>query len=257
MARESYDELVFQLGDLARANLAESKRPPRSMDAVFAAEDAVLAARDEVAALEDELNAEDAAWNDFQEQQKAEREEQQQIVRKWRSAVAGVEARSRDIKKKLSSLRAAFRYQRKSLKLADEKHKDLEMREGHDARKISLSKENLKKGRLHMMRDQRNIEELEWEFNQVLTPRPGQVGAQGILAHKRILEMEDEFEEREEAHKDRMKELDEAIAEVELEVKGCEEELDAATFALGEECYADRIAHPNLNPLYLRIDKAG
>jgi hypothetical protein len=191
------------------------------------------------------------------DQQEAEKTEQQEIVRKWRSAVAGVENRSREMKKKLSSLRAAFRYQKKSLKLSEEKHKDLEMREGHDARKITLSKENLKKGRLHIMREQRNIEELEWEFNQVLTPRPGQVGAQGILAHKRILELEDEYEEREDQHKDRMKEIDDAIAAHEADAKLAEEDLDAAIFALGEECYADRIAHPKLNGHYPRLDKAG
>lgn len=256
MPQESYDDLVFQLGDLAREHLAEARRLPRTMPEVFAAEDAVLRARDVIVTLEQHLNEEDESWKDFQAQQEVEKVEQQAIVRKWRSAVAGVEARTRDMKKKLSSLRAAFRYQKKSLKLAEEKHKDLEMREGHDARKIALSKENLKKGRLHIMREQRNIEELEWEFNQVLTPRPGQVGAQGILAHRRILQMEDEFEEREEEHKDRMKELDDAIARKEEDARAAEEDLDGAIFALGEECYADRIPHPKLNPLYPRLDKA-
>jgi hypothetical protein len=44
------------------------------------------------------------------------------------------------------------------------------------------------------MREQRAIEELEYDFKQVLTPRPGQPGAQGILAHKRILELEEHLD---------------------------------------------------------------
>ncbi|MFZ5440306.1 MAG: hypothetical protein ACOZQL_09875 [Myxococcota bacterium] len=256
MPAESYNDLIFQLGDLAREHLAEAKNPPRAMEAVFAAEDAVLAIRDEIAALEEEMNQEDASWQDFQDAQAAELAEQKAITAKWRSAVIGVEGRSRDLKKKLSSIKAAFRYQKDSMKRAEQTHKELELREGHDVKKILLSKENLKKGRLHLMREQRNIEELEWEFNQVLTPRAGQQGAQGILAHKRILEMEDEREEREHEHETRMKELDAAIAAKEDEVRAAEEELDGTIFDLGEECYADRIPHPKLNPMYPRLDKA-
>jgi hypothetical protein len=160
------------------------------------------------------------------------------------------------MKKKLSSMRAAFRYQRDSLKRAEVSHKEMELREGHDVRKINLSRENLKKTRLHIMREQRNLEELEWEFNQVLTPRPGQQGAQGILAHKRILEMEDELEEREEQHKAKMKEIDDLIAAKEEDVQAAEQELDGTLFDLGEECYADRTPHPKLNAMYPRLDKA-
>ncbi|MBL8912838.1 MAG: hypothetical protein JNM17_19250 [Archangium sp.] len=254
--QESYNDLIFQLGDLAREHLAESKSAPRAMEAVFAAEDTVIAIRDEIAALEEEMNQEDASWQDFLDAQEAERNEQKAIVTKWRGAVIGVEGRSRDMKKKLSSLKAAFRYQKASLKRAEESHKEMEMREGHDVRKINLSRENLKKTRLHIMREQRNVEELEWELNQVLTPRPGQQGAQGILAHKRILEMEDEMEEREDAHKATMKDIDAAIAKKEEEVKAAEEELDGCLFDLGEACYSDRIPHPQLNPFYPRLDKA-
>jgi hypothetical protein len=257
MAREGYEDLIFKLGDLAREHLAEAKRPLRAMAAVFAAEDAVLQLREAVAAQEAKLNREDAAWNDFLAQHEVEKNEQRAIVKKWSSAVAGVESRSRSLKKKLGSLRAAFRYQKKSLKLAEEKHRELELREGHDLRKIELSKDNLKKTRLHLMREQRHLEELEWELEQVLTPRPGQPGAQGILAHKRILELEDEAEEREAAHEEAMARLDQAVAAKDEELKGAEAELDAAIFALGEECYADRVAHPKLTPLYPRVDKAG
>lgn len=256
MARESYDELIFQLGDLAREHLAEAPHPPRAMEAVFAAEDVVLAVRDDIAAVEAEMNEIDEAYQRYLADYDAELAQQQETTRRWRAAVAGVEVRSRDLKKKLSSMKAALRYQRVSLKRQEEKHHDLELREGHDPKKILLSKENLKKARLHIMREQRHVEELEWEFNQVLTPRPGQQGAQGILAHKRILEMEDEAEEQKFEHEERMKAFDATLAEKDEAQKAAEEELDGCLFDLGEECYAERTPHPELNPLYQRLDKA-
>lgn len=256
MAKESYDDLIFQLGDLAREHLAQAKHPPRGMEAVFAAEDVVLARRDELAALEGELNEEDAAYATFLEDQEAEKIEQQAVIAKWRSAVLGVEGRSRALKKKLSSMKAALRYQKTSLKRAEASFKEMELREGHDLKKLTLTKENLKKTRLHLMREQRNVEELEWELNQVLTPRPGQQGAAGILAHKRILEMEDQREAREDEHESRMKELEALIVSKEEDEKAAEEELDGTLFDLGEEVYGDRTPHPALNPLYPRLDKA-
>lgn len=256
MAKESYQELIFQLGDLAREHLAESQHPPKTMEAVFAAEDVVLEVRGDIEKLEVKMNEEDGAWQDFLDQQEAELLELKAITTKWRTAVVGVEGRSRDLKKKLSSLKAAFRYQKDSMRRAEATHKEMELREGHDVKKIHLSKENLKKTRLHLMREQRNLDELEYELNQVLTPRPGQQGAQGILAHKRILEMEDEHDERKELHEKTMKAIDAKIATFEAEQKGAEEELDGCLFDLGEEAYADRVPHPKLNPMYARLDKA-
>lgn len=257
MAKESYNDLIFQLGDLAREHLAEKKPLPKAMSVVFEREDVVLAIRDELDALEGEMNEEDSSYQDFLEQQAAEKEEQQAITRKWRHAVVGVEARTREMRKSLSGQRAAYRYQKNSLTLADKKHKEIEQREGHDVRKINTSRENLKTFRIKVMRMARNLEDLEAELKLVLTPRPGQVGAQGILAHKRLLEMEDEAEERQASHEQRMKDLDEAIAVKEEDAKAAEEDLDAAIFELGEEVYGDRVSHPALNPLYARVDKAG
>lgn len=257
MAKESYSDLIFQLGDLSREHLAEAAHPPRAMQKVFEMEDALVAQREELAGLEEEMNQEATANQEFLDQQKEEIAAQTLIIKKWRSAVAGVEVRSRDLKKTLSSQKAAHRYQKISMKRAEERHKEMELREGHDLKKLMVSKENLKKSRLHLMRDQRHIEELEYEFTSVLTPRPGQVGAQGILAHKRILEMEDEAEEREADHVERMKALEAALAAKDEEIKAAEEDLDAALYELGEETYADRVGHAALTPMYARLDKAG
>jgi len=252
----NYNDLIFQLGDLSREHLAQSKRPPRAMEKVFAAEEVVLALREDVERAEEQMNAEDLDYKDFLERIEVEKLDQQKITRKWAAAVSGVETRSRAIKKKISSQKAAHRYQKKSMKLAEEKHKDLEQREGHDLRKLTLSADNLKKFRLQIMRDRRHIDDVEFEFKSILTPRPGQQGAQGILAHRRLLEIEDEGEERKAQNEDLMQEFDNTVANKEHELKLAEEELDAALFELGEEVYGDRVAHPKLSPLYAKVDKA-
>jgi hypothetical protein len=141
-------------------------------------------------------------------------------------------------------------------KRAEDRHKELELRESHDEKKVAMSRELVKKTRLQLMRKQRNIEEMELEFETLLTPRPGQPGAQGILAHKRLLEMEDEAEMRKADHEIRMQEIDQTIAAKEEEVQAAEDYLDQAVFLLGEEVYGARINDPMLAPLYLRLDKA-
>jgi len=255
MAKQKYDDLIVQLGDLAREVLAESNML-KTMDAVFEVEDEVLARRAELEDLEAEMNGEDEDYQAFLAGQEEEKRGLEATKLRWRSAVIGVEGRSQTLRKDLSSQKAAYRYQKLSLETAEVKHKELELREGHDVMKITTSRENLKRQRLHVMRMARNIEEKEYEFKQVLTPRPGQQGAQGILAHKRLLEMEDEAEERMETHKTQMAELDRLIADKEEEVRAAEEELDAVLFELGEECYAARIPHKELNDLYNRLDVA-
>jgi hypothetical protein len=256
MARDTYDELILQLGDLARERLANKPNPPQAMEQAFAAEDDVLAIRDEKAALEQQLNDEDGHFQDFLDQQEAEREEQQQIVKKWKKAVEGIEARTRQLRTQITTAKATMRYEKVSLKRAEQKHADMEQAEAHEVSKLAISKENLKKVRLQLMRKTRNIEDMEAEFLLILTPKPGQPGAQGILAHKRLLEMEDDAAERKSEHEERMKELDAEIGAREEEEKDAEAALDDAIFALGEECYTERIADPALSALYPRIDKA-
>ncbi len=256
MTKPSYDDLIFQLGDLAREHLAASKPAPRTMRQVFAAEDAVVSLRQEMATLDAQLNEEDDAYNTFEAQLKIDMAAQLRITKKYAVAVAGVESRSRGLKKKLSGLKAALRYQRRSFELAETKHADLEQREGHDLRKLATSGENLKKFRLQIMRDRRNIEEAEAELSSILTPVEGQSGAAGIDAHRRLLELEDEGEARAAGHDEQMKALDEAIAAKEAELKVTEEALDRAIFSLGEEVFAARTPHPALKPLYAQLARA-
>ena len=255
MAKESYNDLIFQLGDLARDRLPGKPNCPRSMDRVYRAEEAVVARRDELAALEQEMNDEDAAYQDFLAQQAEERGGHEVIVKKWKKAVDAIEGKVKDLRKTLSTRRAELRYSKDGLQKLEQKINDMELT-GQDVSKLDVARTNLKKNRLAQMRLGREVEDLEIRLSTALTPQPGQPGAPGILAHKRLLEMEDEEETRKLEHDQRMAELDQAIAAKEEEVKAAEDYLDQALFLLGEDVYAQRISDAQLAPFYPRLDRA-
>jgi DNA repair exonuclease SbcCD ATPase subunit len=252
---ENYDDLIFQLGDLARDRLAGKPNCPRTMDRVYRAEEALVARREELAALEQELNDEDAAWQDLLAQHHAEREEHLAVVKKWKKAVDAVEAQTKDLRKKLATRRADLRYAHDALQKLEARHANLELTT-QDQSKLALSRDNLKKNRIQQMRISREVENLEQEVSQALTPRPGQPGAPGILAHKRILEMEEELNARKAAFEQAMSELDQAIVGKEAEIQAAEDYLDQALFLLGEDVYAQRIPDAQLAPFYPRLDRA-
>ena len=252
---ESYNDLIFQLGDLARDRLPGKPNCPRTMDRVYRAEEALVARRDELAALEQEMNDEDASWQDYLAQQEQEKAELQVTIKKFKKAVDAIEGKVREMRKGLSSKRAELRYGLDGLKKADAKINDMEMTR-RDPMEVATARENLKKNRLKMMRLQRDIEQLQDDLSQALTPLPGQPGAPGILAHKRMLEISDESEDRKDAFDQKMAELDAAIAQKEQEIQAAEDYLDQALFLLGEDVYKQRIADAQLAPFYPRLDRA-
>ena len=108
-----------------------------------------------------------------------------------------------------------------------------------------------------LLRRERDVAELEREVAGALTPEPNAPGAQGIVAHRRLLEMDDEIDARKLEADAIVAGLDRQIAEKDEEVTAAEDYLDQALFLLGEECYRERVAHPELSALYARLDKAG
>lgn len=255
MAKESYDDLIFQLGDLARDRLPGKPTCPRSMDRVYRAEEALVARRDELAALEQEMNDEEAAWLDFQAEQDEERARHEAIVKKWKKLVDTIDSKVRSTRRKLSGKKADLRYAKEGLATLEAKLREMEEL-GADPRALNTQRENLKKKRLEIMRASREVEDLGYEINQLLTPEPGKPGAVGIQAFKRMMDMEDEAEERKAAYERTMAELDQAIAAKEEEIHAAEDYLDQALFLLGEDVYAQRIADAQLAPFYPRLDRA-
>lgn len=252
---DSYDDLIFQLGDLARDRLAGKPNCPRTMDRVYRAEEALLARRDELAALEQEMNDEDAAWQESLAQQEQERAELQATIKKFKKAVDAIEGRVKEMRKGLISKRSELRYGNDGLKKMEARIHDMEMM-GRAPQEIATARENLKKSRIKLMRLARDIESLQIDLEQALTPAPGQPGAQGILAHKRLLEMQDEGEDRKAAFEERMAELDQAIGQKEQEMQAAEDYLDQALFLLGEDVYKQRISDAQLAPFYPKLDRA-
>jgi Trp operon repressor len=258
MGRKSIDELLIQLGDLAREHLSEAMASQlKAMPAVWAVEEHIVALEEEMDALEQAINQEDDEYQDFLERHLAEKAENEEIAKKWKKAVQGVESRSRDLKKQIAGAKATLRYENNNLKAADAKHADLELREAHDERKVSLSKENLKKMRLQLMKKTRNIEEMDRLLKNILTPKPGQIGAQGILAYKRLLEMEDEQEELKQKVDEQIEELSKKIGVLEEEdLKDAYGELDDALYELGTECYEGHVEHPSFALIVAQLEKA-
>lgn len=252
--RDAYNELIFQLGDLARDQLAKKDRYPRSMDRVFKAEEAVLARREELAALEEELDAEDTGYQELLAAHEEERAHQAELVRRFQKAVDAIQGRAKELRKRITAQKAAIKYDSTSLAKAEERHADLELTT-QDEYKLDESKTLLKRLRLQLMRRQRDLEDLEIQFDQLLTPPEGSKGAPGILAHKRILQMEDEAEQAKEQLEARTAELDQAIADKEAELQAAEDYLDQAIFLLGEDCYNQRIPEPSLAAMYPKIDR--
>ncbi len=255
MARERYEEVVLALGDLARERLANDPAAPAEMQNVFAAEDVVVDLRDAVKNLENDINTLDAEHHDAEAARGDERAQLQTITQKFRKVVEAVEGRSREIRKKILGERANLKLDRASTATFEKKHRDLELTRGHDQEAIARSLASLKKARLHLMRRQRYLEELEQDLESVLTVRPGAPGARAIEAHRRILELEDESENAKSDFDTRMAELDAVLAAREQELEDAEQQLDEAVFLLGEAVYAARHPDPQLAALYSRIDK--
>jgi Trp operon repressor len=258
MARKSFDELLIELGDLAREHLSHDKKGSRlkAMPAVLAAEEHIVALEEEIASLEQTIDHEDIEYQDFLERHLAEKAENEEIAKKWGKAVQGVESRSRDLKKKIAAAKATLRYEHNNLKAAEAKHSDLELRDAHDERKVAISKENLKKMRLQFMKKNRDIEEMERLFKNILTPKPGQMGAQGILAYKRLLEMEDEQEELKQKIGEKTEELSKKIGVLEeKDLKDAYIELDDALYELGAECYESHVEHPSFASIVAQLEK--
>ncbi|HVE82634.1 MAG TPA: hypothetical protein VND93_07290 [Myxococcales bacterium] len=252
--QEAYNELIFKLGDLARDELAKKERYPRSMDRVFKAEEAVLARREELAGLEEEMDAEETAYQDMLATHEEERPRHQEMVKRFQKAVDAIQGRSKELRKKITALKAATKYDTATLAKAEQRHADLELTTT-DEYKLDESKGLVKRIRLQLMRRQRDLEELELQFDQLLTPQEGLKGAPAILAHRRLMEMEDQETQGKEELDTRLEELARAIEDKEQELQAAEDYLDQAIFMLGEDCYNQRIPEPSLAALYPKIDR--
>src|SRR5436190_19733809 len=108
--QDAYNELIFQLGDLARDLLAKKERYPRPMERVFKAEEAVAQLREDLAALEEDLDAEDSGYQEMLAAHEAERSQLLQTVKRYHNAVDAIQGKTKDLRKKITAQKAAIKY---------------------------------------------------------------------------------------------------------------------------------------------------
>src|SRR5438477_434786 len=113
--KEAYNELIFQLGDLARDQLARKERYPRSMERVFKAEEAVARLRQELAALEEELDGEDSGYQELLAAHGEERGQLAETVKRFQKAVDAIQGRSKELRKRITAQKAGIKYDATSL----------------------------------------------------------------------------------------------------------------------------------------------
>src|SRR4051812_31972 len=119
--QDAYNELIFQLGDLARDHLVKKERYPRSMERVFKAEEAVAQLREDLAALEEDLDAEDGGYRQMLAAHEEERGRLAETVKRYQKAVDAIQGKSKDLRKKITGQKAAIKYDATSLGKAEER----------------------------------------------------------------------------------------------------------------------------------------
>lgn len=250
--KEKYEELVFQLGDLARERLARRADAPRGLQRVLKAESALVAARERLEALEREMNDADAAHRDELSTRAQEKKRAVETMGRWKKAVEPVQNQVKDLRRRLSVRRAELRSGHAALRKEEEKQAALGRSGGAPA---ESSVQSLKRLRLAQMRLHRDVEDLESDIQRCFELQPGQGGGEGVRAFQKLLEIEDREQDGDADFETRMAEIDDDIAAAEETVRGAENFLDQSVFLLGEECFEQRISDPMLAALYPSLDK--
>ena len=251
---EKHKQVILQIGDLAFERFFNRKTLGVDLSPALRAEDLVTLRQRELSQLENALNQ-----NDHQHQQEirnleSEKDELGVRVKKWKSAVESVEGQTRELRKQLGSKKAELRYTLSAVKTEEARCAQLEMGLQSPS-SLKQAKDNLKKLRVGQLRAKREIEELTGQLERMLTPQPGQVGAPGLLAHRRLFELEDAAYQIEQKFKGQLEELNQQVVTKEAELHAAESLLDRSLFFLGQACYTRRVPDPALVALYDRLDK--
>jgi chromosome segregation ATPase len=251
---ESYNDLVFKLGDLARERLANRPSPPRSLDRVLKAEETLLAREDELKAIEAAMDEEETAYNEFREAVEAEKAELADLAEKYKKTIAVAESKYKAAREKIASKENDLKHAKISVQKEDTKLKSFE--ELGEKSKAEASRASIKHARMDVMRRTREINEMVEVAEKIWTPEDDSPGSQAVRAKARLNDLEKQLEERVELYNSSLAELDQQAAEKEQEIHGAREYHDQAIFLLGEEVHQQRISDPALVPMYLRLDKA-
>ena len=249
----TYEELLLELGDLARERLWNKPSCPAAIDRVYKAEEQLEKATRGVKDIEGQLLEQEQALTEFREACDAEFAELEAVAKKFKKAVDGAEAKVKGLRSKIASREADLRYAKVGVKAEEKRVQEWEETGVED--KAKQGKENLKRLRLDLLRRQREIGEFREDMSKVMNPQDG-FGAEGIRARGRIMDLEDQLTAREEEYNQAVTELQESLAGKQEELNAAQEYYDKSISILGEEVYQARIPDPALSAVYLKLDRA-
>lgn len=251
---ESYNDLVFKLGDLARERLASRPNPPRSMDRVLKAEEALVAREEELKAIEAAMDEEEQAYNEFREAVEQEKADLEPLLIKYKKSVTFAESNLQKAREKIASKENDLKHAKLSSQKEADKLRNFE--ELGDKQKAESSKVSIKAIRMDVMRRTREINEMKEAADKILFPTDDSPASEAVRAKGRIADLDKQLEERVEQYNAALAELDADAAEMEQEIQGARDYYDQAIFLLGEEVFGLRLNDPALVPMYLKIDRA-
>jgi len=251
---ESYNDLIFKLGDLARERLNGKPTAPRSMDRVLKAEEAVATREEELKGIEAAMDEEEAAYNEFREAVEGEKAELEPLVEKYKKSVGAAEGRLKTAKEKLASKLNDLKHTKLSVQKEEAKLKNYE--ELGEKAKVQASEKSIKLIRMEVMRRSREIREMQEEADKIMFPEDDSPASEAIRAKGRLADLDAQLEERVEQYNAALAELDAQAADKEQEIQASRDYYDQAIFLLGEEVYSLRVNDPALVPMFLKIDRA-
>lgn len=250
--RDPYQNLLLELGDLARERLWNKPSCPKSMDRVYKAEEALEAHQTEVQAIEQQMGEQEQALAEFREACDAEFAEQEVLVSKFKKSVDAAEGKVKGLRSKLASREADLRYSKFAIDKEEGRVKEWD--EIGEVEKAAQGKEGLKKMRMDIMRRQRELNEMREEMDKIMNPESGP-GAEGIRARRRMMELEGQLDARDAEFKQAMGDLQTQLDAKQQDLAGAQAFYDNALILLGEDAYKARVADPALAALYPKLDK--
>ncbi len=248
----THEELILEVGDLARERLWNKPTCPKSIDRVYKAEEQLAERQAEMKALEDQIAEQDQALTEFKEACDSEFAELEVLVNKFKKSVDAAEGKVKGLRSKIASKEADLRYSKFAMKREEDRVKEWE--ETGEGEKAAAGQANLKRMRLDLMRRQREINDMREEMDKIMNPESG-IGSEGIRARRRIMELEDQLTAREEEYNQAVTDLQDQISAKQEEANAAQEYYDKSLAILGEDVYQARIPDPALSAVYIKLDR--
>jgi chromosome segregation ATPase len=250
---ETYEDLIYRLGDLAYERLWDKPDRPKAVDRAIKTGEILEQRKMELQEIEQTMDAEEQAYNEFRQACEEESAQCDELVQKYKKAVQVAES-------KANSLEAAIIRKRKDILAARTAVEKLEKQAKEWAEsgledKAKAVRASLKQAKLDLMKRNRECDEMQAEFDKLMNPESGP-GAEGIRARRRQIVLDPQLSDRSDQYNQLITELNDQAAAKDEEVKEAQAAFDEALTLLGEEVYAARIADPTLAPWYPRIDRA-